>query len=403
MKKFLLASLVLSSLSPLALMAQVDLDDEIDAELSRIYSGGSNKGVKDLSGQNDMNANNQGGPSIQINVQSSPQVTSNSDAITKAESKNESKVDNKIEESELQVQGDATGLNQLKSSRKQLEVQNELKIVEKLESSRLEDEKSRTERLFGNKSVEAVDSANVAKDVIIEKVIITESKPKSDDTLDREAVRAEIRETLSAKKLEEEFDNSDIGETYFSGLVGLGDYQGIANVRGTYSLGFAIGQKASKSLTVEGAFLFSEFDVEQRDGGYVCDYFYGCTQYPRITRMNQYQGNVTAKYTPFEGAFRPYLGGSVAYTYRTFSDVQFAIPNNDAQSHALDLGLVAGVDLVVTPDFSIGFDLRAFTNVTSRATNSGLQKSFARSVYNSDTPIESLDYTQMGITGKFQF
>jgi len=375
----------LSTLSPVALMAQLDLDDEIDAELARIYSGNPSNN----SSQQDSKSSNLGSSNIQINIQSSPQVTAKSDTTAKLDSTSE--LQNKSDENSVDLKSDTSGINQLRSSRKQLEIQNELKVVEKLETSRLEDEKTRTDRLFGNKNNTEYSGEN---DVVVESKV---------ESLDREAVRSEIRQTLESLKKEEATQDTEVGKTYFSAVLGLGEYYDVVNVRGTYSLGFSIGQMTSKSLAVEGSFLFSEFDVEQRDGGYVCDYYYGCIQYPRITRMNQYQGGVTAKYIPFEGAFRPFVGGSVAYTYRTFSDVQFAIPNNDAQSHALDVGLLAGFDLQLSQDFSLGFDFKAFTNVTSRATNKGLQQSFSRSVYNSDTPIESLDYTQMGITGKFSF
>jgi outer membrane protein W len=400
MKKFLVTSLVISSFCPAYLMAQMDLDDEIDAEISRLYSGANNETSTSQS-QAQQKAQSQGGPSIQINVQSNPQVTSKADTVTQLEAKTD--VANKVEESNLDVSEDRNGLNQLKSTRKQLEIQNELKVVEKLETSRLEDEKSRTERLFGNKA-NGFESTK-EKEVVMGKMIVSESplEKKSLETMDKEAIRSEIRQTLLSLKSEEEVKEVVEGKPYFSTLIGLGAYQDVANVRGSYSLGFAVGQMMKKNVAVEGSFLFSEFDVEQRDGGYVCDYYYGCVQYPRITRMNQYQGGITAKYIPFEGSFKPYLGGSAAYTYRTFSDVQFAWPNNDAQSHALDVGLVAGIDLQVSEDFALGFDFKAFRNVTSRATNAGLQKSFARSVYSSDTPIESLDFTQMGITGKFSF
>jgi len=401
----------LSTLGPMS-MAQTDLDDEIDAELARIYSGTNGaSGVKghEPKGRPTQQKDQGQGPSIQINVQSNPQATSNSDTQSQVESK--AAMEGKVENFSNDVAGDASGLNQLKSNRKQLEVENEIKVVEKLESSRLEDEKSRTDRLFNNKDQSAKEIHQnkdlVEKVVIVEKVVETATlaEEKKQDTIDRETVRSEIRETLTTMKKEEEekeAQEAEDGKRYFSLLVGLGDYQEVANIRGTYSFGFSIGQMVKKNLAIEGAFLFSEFDVEQRDGGFSCDIF-GCTQFPRITRMNQYQGNVTAKYLPFEGTFRPFVGGAIAYTYRTFSDVQFALPSNDAQSHALDLGLVTGLDLQVSPTFSLGFDFRAFTNVTSRTTNQGLQRSFARSVYNSDTPIESLNYTQMGITGKFSF
>lgn len=379
MKKYLLASLIISSLSPLALKANSDLDDEIDAELARIYGNSTvteavNKGSANSGRIETSNSANV--PTIQIQVQNQ----SAQDQRVKSNVVSETKTENQYQAAQN------SALDGLKKSRAQIEAENELKVVEKLEASRLEDEKSRTDRVFGgSKKVEI-------KDVKIERQI--------EKDFAKEDLRQEIRREL---KDEEAKDVVALqGQNYFGALIGMGDYSGVNNVRGSYSLGFIMGKETRPNLNVEGSFLFSEFDVEQKDGGLVCEWN-GCLQYPRITRMNQYQAGITAKYQPSFGIFKPYVGGAAAYSFRTFSDVQFALPNNDAQSHAIDLGLVMGLDLVLARDFTVGFDYRTFMNVFNRASSSGLQSSFARSVYNSDRAIESISYSQMGFTLRHDF
>lgn len=382
MKKYLLASLIISSLGPMSLKANVDLDDEIDAELARIYGNSTvteavNKGTVN-SGKLEGSLNSTT-PTIQIQVQNQSAQEQNLKSNTTTQAK-----------SETQYQSaQNSALDGLKKTRAQIEAENELKVVEKLEASRLEDEKDRNDRLFGNNKKAIVREVKIERQAErqIEKDFVNEDL--------RQEIRREMKDTVTPASTIE-------GKSYFGALVGMGDYSGVNNVRGSYSLGFIMGKETRPNLNIEGSFLFSEFDVEQKDGGLVCEWS-GCLQYPRITRMNQYQAGITAKYQPTFGIFKPYVGGAAAYSFRTFSDVQFALPNNDAQSHAIDLGLVMGLDLLLAKDLTVGFDYRAFTNVFNRASSSGLQSSFARSVYNSDRAIESISYSQLGFTLRHDF
>ncbi len=423
-----MASLLVTIMQPTVSLAEFDLDEEIDAELSRLYSGSSasSSGVtaasggsssessnsvfsKDISATDNqmapikMNGSSGSSPNIQINVQTSPQTQVSSGAVSKNKTEQSSDLENSEEMDNSIVS--AGSLGTLKKSRKNMESTNDRIVVEKLEESRIEDEKTRTEKIFGAKK-EALDSSTEQVLLIHKETHKETKKDDLDKEFDREELKNEIRQSL---KEDNDEDLKGSNKTYFSTLVGMGDYPDVKNVRGSYSLGVAFGQKVKNKMIVEGAFLFSEFDVEQRDGGYICDNYsysyYGsaCVQYPRITRMNQYQTSAALKYQFLEGAIRPHVGSLIAYTYRTFSDVQFALPNNDAQSHAIDLAFLSGLDVEVSSDFSLGVDFKYYYNLTSRSTNSGLQQSFSRSVLNSDKSIEGLNYTQFGVTAKFNY
>ncbi|MCS6837309.1 MAG: porin family protein [Bdellovibrionaceae bacterium] len=310
------------------------------------------------------------------------------------------------------------GVRSLRDSRKKLEKQNEIKVVETLESARLEDEKKRAQKLsqglFSNneKNHEDVNEPvinNKAQGDFVDSALIENSSSAQSVRQKKRAIKEEGIADIEAQVVATDDHDYEPGNEVISGrnqlevVLGLGDYPGVVNVRGQYSLGIQFGKQVRESIDVAGGFMFSEFDVEQRDGGWFFDPYYGWIQYPRITKMNQYQANLLVKYVPIRGFFEPYIGALVAYTYRTFSDVQFAIPNNDAQSHAIDFGFATGIKMAVSNDVSVGFDFRYFNNVYNRPVNSGLQRGFSRSVYRSDKAIESFNYTQLGLVGEFRF
>lgn len=453
MKRFM--TLVLAASLPIAAMAQnnYSFDDEVNAELEKMYAQ-SGQAVKARSAQ---------APQVQVNVQANPQasaVQSNEQQTATKVAASPAQVADQTQTAAavapaVQVQKQPTTVVEaspmqeskaelIRKSRQDAEVQTEQKIVEKLEASRLEDEKRRSDVLFGDKfkaleqdqkgqasadqnqtngvkienSPNAVVNQNPVQNAVpvivadqaakqndkdlqaakVQDVKAEEVKvEKKEDALTKDDVRAEVRASLEEMKPKEEKKS----KSYFSGIVGMGDYPDVRNVRGNYSLGVAFGQKANDRLLIEGSFVYSNYDVEQRDMYPVCGY--GCTLYPRITNMDQYQGAATVKYQLLGGMFRPYAGGVAAYSYRTFSDKQFGSSSNNAQSHAFDIGVTGGIDLETSESFAIGLDLKYMFNIYSRANNSGFQKSFAQSVYNSDTPIEQLSYMTIGVNARMSF
>ena len=186
-------------------------------------------------------------------------------------------------------------------------------------------------------------------------------------------------------------------------LLGVADYPDAKNLKGQYAAGFTFGKTFASQMQLEGSFIYSSYQVEQ-----VCSYYNPCggfvygQYYPTITQMDQYQGALVGKYQLFTGMLRPVLGAALSYTYRSFTDTQFARYNSDATSQALDVGFVTGADMVISDSFTLGLDFRYFTNVTNQ-NSSQFQKSFISPNGMSGKPVEKLNYYTLGIVGRTSF
>lgn len=289
--------------------------------------------------------------------------------------------------------------DQMRKNRQGLEAETETKIVEKLESSRIEDEKKRADRLFGDKFESPEEKKNSKVELYEEEtpatVVIAPATlaPPTEEPLDREFVRSEIHAAVSdlnPKKPE--------STSYFSGTVGIGQYPDASNVRGQYALGFAFGNRFKERFLAELGFLYSNYTIERGTG--IINPYTGA-YYPTITEMNQYAGNAALKYQFFSGTIKPSVGALLAYTYRTFADTQYKATSETASSHAIDWGTSLGLDLELAPDYSIGADFKYMFNLSSRV-DSGVQSSFSRQ-FQQTKPIEQFNYYVMGINMKAAF
>jgi hypothetical protein len=424
-------SLFLWSVIPFMVEAQVtggfiDLDEEIESELQRIYGeslfskGHQLSRKSQLSSSESLRSREDFSP-IRIELKSNPYIINNLKAESQSvansspvmetspmiEAKNLSHSpsygENSFNQSNQRMTplGGSSSLSEISSARQDLEAQNNFKIIEKLEVSRLEDEKRRTEKLWGSSS-----SSSAPRVVIVpeeENLSLKSSSPQPPQVSQSSQQSPAVQPSQPSQLSESSSEPLSLSPWSLGLLLGLGDYPSVVNVRNHYSVGFFLDRRVSETFSVEGGFLYSSFDVEQRDGGYLCDPVRGCIHYPRMTRMDQYQGQARIKYSPFTGSFKPYLGGSLAYSYRTFTDIQIELPDNDAHSHSLDGGLVLGVDLNISESLSLGVDFTLFGNILNRASSTGLQQSFSQSAYSSDTPIEELNYVQTGLILKYQF
>lgn len=414
-KTILMLAASLSLVSQVA-WSQADLDGEIDAELSRIYA------EQDKS--SDVQAVNGRASQVQVNVNASPAAVNSTEsgmatsqvapqAVTApAVAAPQQMVAPVAIQQEPVTYIESTPLTEsraemIRKSRQDAEVKTEQKIVEKLEMSRLEDEKRRSDVLFGDKW-QQMNNTNTQQVIVpAQPVVVQEqqiapvqvvAEPVDQDPIDEEIIRNEVRASLAEMHAQKPVEK----KSYFSGGVGLAEYMDVSNVRNNYSLGFAVGSKVNDRLLVEGSFMYGNFEIDQRDGYSYCD-GWGCGYYNRITDMDQYSGAATAKYQLFSGVFRPVFGGTLAYTYRTFSDDQFGLANNDAQSHALDLGAVAGADLELAEDFSVGIEFKhMFWNIMNRNSNR-FSRGFSQTVYGNDTPIERLNQTTISVFGRATF
>lgn len=435
MKKLVILA-ILAMVPASNVLAQSSLDDEINAELDRMYSKQGTRGV----------------PSVQVNVQTTPtqnqvvdqKATQGSSQDQKASNTTVQKAPVTVIEASPLVESRADKMRRL---RQEEEMKNEIRLVEKLEMSRIEDEKKRIDNIFGsgnekvNVNVNSPSQLTFQQSAIEQNAIGNKGDVQQNANLDQKsqetqttvidspkavvaqpAVQAEVvkapviaepvvatpavvvvedhkhSSVIELKEIKEEKKES-VSKSYIMGSAGLGEYPDVQNVRGDYAFGIALGKKINDRTLVEGSFQYARYQVEQFDSGP-----YGFDPiYPRITEMNQYGFGAAVKYQILGGAFRPVVGGIAQYSYRTFSDIQFAFANNDASSHALDLGLLVGADVEVSSDFAIGMDFKYMMNVYNRASNQGLQTRFSQSVYNSATPIEKLSSMVTSITARFSF
>lgn len=294
----------------------------------------------------------------------------------------------------------------IRKGRQEEEMRTESRIVEKLEQSRMEDEKKRAAVLFGDKfdtlqnnqtnstatvqtqtiapaPVAPVQQVQPAQTTVVQPVYV---EPK--ETLTRDAVREEVRAALSE---DEKAVTAPVETRYFAGIAGVGEYPDVNNVRGNYSLGAAFGTRYDY-LMVEGAFVMSNYSVDKQFNSYFVDTY----------DVNQYQGSIAAKYQLLGGVVRPVLGGLVAYSYRKFTLANGYSMNSGTDtgySHAIDFGIDTGVDFEFSPKLSIGVDLKYMFNMSSRVTSN-----YSNSSYNSiGTPIEKLQYYIASIAARVNF
>jgi len=286
----------------------------------------------------------------------------------------------------------------IRKNRQNEEMNTETRIVEKLEQSRMEDEKKRAAVLFGDKfdklnnqqQVEPQQQAAPVQAPPPQPVQPVYIEPK--ETLTRDAVREEVRAALK--------DDDTAVETptetkYFAGIAGIGEYPDVKNVKGNYSLGAAFGTRYDY-LMVEGSFLMSNYSVD------LANYGYGYLGVRTDTyEVNQYQGAITARYQLLGGMVRPVLGGLIAYSYRQFSltNGYGGQTQDTGNSHAIDLGIDAGIDLEFSPKFSLGVDMKYMFNMSSRV-NANYQNS---SYGYLGTPIEKLQYYVAALSARVNF
>lgn len=424
--------LAVMALMPVAVMAQTNLDAEVNAELEKMYkeqatatqvqAASANSGVQTQAAQTAAPATASAVvvPSAPVAQASAPTAVAQPATVVQTQTvvapataavsaapavaaapAAAVQPTTVIEASPLTE----SGAEKLRKARQEAELYTEQNIVQKLEQSRLEDEKKRADVLFGDKfnQLNAQQNAQatpavVAAPVAVQQVVAPVATPEAKQEVDREQIRSEVSAALADMKPKEE--EKPKGQNYIGVLGGGGSYPDAKNVRGQYAAGVALGRKFDQHLVLEGTFMYSNYQVDQSmNSGCYMDFSGNC--YPRITNMNQYAGQALVKYQLFSGTFHPEIGAVGAYTYRTFSDTQFSMSSSSASSNALDAGVMTGASMELTDKFSVGLDFRYMWNLTYKT--SGLQTSFQQSFMNSSSPIETMNYYTVNVVGRMAF
>lgn len=299
--------------------------------------------------------------------------------------------------------------DQLRKSRQDMEVQTEQKIVEKLEEARIQDEKARADRLFGASLAAPTPTPTPAPTPIQfapppqapqaqqqpPVVIVEKQEVVSEEPVDNSAsIKDEVKKQLDEAKVDQEPKST----YYIGGLVGVSEYPDASNVRGTGSGGVTVGTATADGWVAEGTFMYSTYDLE------VVNPYTSGNPYPPFKGVAQYNFEVGAKYQFLSGKLRPTVGVLASYDYRKYQDKQYVYVSSDsANTNALDVGLTAGLDLMITKTFSLGIDFKYFMNVAYN-TNADYQQSFTNNQFRQPgTPLEKLDYYTATLAGKVTF
>ncbi len=297
-------------------------------------------------------------------------VILNNQKSTQGVSQGSSQRQNAIQDQQTSVIEDSplnmSAAERRRRDRQGLELQTEQKIVEKLEDARMEDERSRSERLF-NKGFSSRDQHQEVQVIQTHApapapapaVVVIEQKP-------------EVRTTVVEVMPKHQDPRSSF---YMSGLVGVGEYNDAINVQGGMALGFGIGMVTKENMVVEGTFQYSNYDVAK--SAYTSYQAGNYSNSIPFTKVSQYNFQAVGKYQPFTGTFRPHVGAIAGYTYRSYEGQNYyGQPQNQyqgygssASSHAFDIGALVGVDVQLTNSFSIGGDFRYLMNIAYRGNN----------------------------------
>jgi hypothetical protein len=304
----------------------------------------------------------------------------------------------------------------MRRARQNAELQTEQKIVEKLEESRLREENERAERLFGNKlegsaasatatAVATPDGAAAAATATAVAApvapVVVEPVKEEQPTVNIEKVEIitpvkEEAPVAETKMVLEEPKQEGKDKFYVSPMLGVPSYNA-SNVKSNYALGLALGTiLKNDKIALEGTFLYSNHSV---------DTFW---MHPIYKNLDQYDFSAAAKYYVFPGPLRPYAGVSMTYIYRQYSDRvqdntnpgwQVNPYSQSEESHAVNVGLLAGADFALNENVMIGAGMDWNFNIMSKA---DINYS-SYSLPSNSKPLEEIDYYTLKINAKISF
>lgn len=307
----------------------------------------------------------------------------------------------------------SSNADSIRKNRQEEEMRTETRIVEKLETSRMEDEKRRAQVLFGDKfdALNNKDQAAAQQPVVqqvAQPVYVAPAAPvvapssnvqaqpiiiQQNDSLTRDDVAQEVRAALDEDKASANDSTSTnlFEKKYFSAQAGVPQYADSQAIRGNYSAGIGIGTQ-NDYLQVEGGFIYSNYSLD----AFYYNQFNQVSYAPFL--MNQYQTYLSAKFQIMAGAIRPNLGGLVSYSYRTYVTDAYTsfgpAGTKTGSSGAIDLGITAGVDIALNERFALGADLKYMFNMSANINGN--------TVAGASSP-EKLNYYLLGIAAKMAF
>lgn len=311
------------------------------------------------------------------------------DADALSESKSRAKNDNSSEFGAEYI----ARANDMRKDRKDMEVGTEQKMIEKIEYSRMEDEKDRANRLFGNRLNKQYDNDYNDNEYKKPQVIVVEKKP--------EYVAPAPQTAVYETKATEPVSNWWGQESYIAPMIGVMNYSA-SNVRADTAIGVGFGNRFDSNVSFEGSFLYSTLEMD--DYTMVAGEDDNYNNLPGLKDVNQYGIGAGVKYNFNTGRVSPFVGALLGYTWRDYTETRGTGDATD--SSAIDAGLNIGADVKLAKNFSIGAEYRWMKNVWYDRTEpdtSNVESDFPELDASNLEPLEEAGYSAFLVNGKFTF
>lgn len=302
----------------------------------------------------------------------------------------------------------------LRKARESAELGTEQRLAEKLEESRLQDEKNRADRLFGREAAAPAATTTEVKAVEVQAVQVQQVQPQVQQQVQPQAqpvvaqpvqqvapaaivvqpapaVQAVAADAAKVAVVEEIRKDS----YYFIGGIGTAQYYGAVNVVSNAAAGFGVGWDKGEGLAYEADFMYSNYMINE----------YWKPPYVAFKEMAQYDFSGAIKYSFMKGNFKPMVGGFVTYSYRSYTNrgpcMCTGMPTDTSlTSGAVNVGLIAGAEYKLTREFAVGLEYRYSMNLWARSDDRFIKPEY---LMNGTTPIENMSYYSFMLNGKYTF
>lgn len=291
--------------------------------------------------------------------------------VNQASSGSKAGAANQTEQNDTEIIG--TRADEMRKHRQRAEVETEIKATEKIEESRLKDERRRSETLFGERFKDLDKSGETTP----APVYAPAPQPIVKPGVDREELREELKYALKEKETSKKWGTTS---NYFIGMVGLTEFPKADNIQGNGAIGVGLGVEAQERVLVEGMFQYASYR----------------STYPWPSDIEEYSGIGALKFQFSKGSLRPIAGALAVYSYRSYTE-DFSYQNRQSHSSVLDAGVLGGAQFALTDDFALGAEFRYLWNLTSKT--DGYYSAF----FPNQQPLDSFNHYVFAITGRFNF
>jgi len=355
--------------APLFVAHAQSTEDSFDLNLEPVVS-------EELSGDKNSNVVEKS-PSIQSETKQnrSIYIVNQASSGAKADSKS------KTEQTDTAILGFRA--DELKKNRQRAEIETEMKASEKIEESRLSDERRRSDELFGDRLKNSGSSSTSYQPQPAPIVIQSAPAPTG---IGRDELREDLKTILSEKEEQKQKEKSQ-STSYVIGMAGLTEFPKADNIQGSGVFGLGLGVEAKENFLVEGMFQYASYQ----------------SKYPWMKNIEEYSGSLAVKMQFNKGVIKPLAGALAVYSYRTYTDnyqqyqYQFG-GTQEARVNVLDAGILGGAQFEISEDFTLGGEFRYLWNITSKQNNSYYPTFFPNS-----EPLDNLSHYAFVLTGRFNF